>query len=141
MSRRTGTEKTFDVTLLSVIAGSGAMVLVAPDADTILSAKIAQVSAEGSGNFEYNILAGNDIILHGHVPEYSSITFDWPDSYEAPKGSGLYIEALENDGSITLYYTPYDESAGITKLASRTASLNPPLATRTPNNVKGRVKT
>jgi hypothetical protein len=137
MARRAGTEKTFDKTIISFDVASGVMVLVAPDVDKILSPKTVQVSSHGGGNLEYNILAGSDTILHGHVVSNSSDSFEWPDSYELSQGSGLYIESLAQDGSVTIYYTCYDESAGITKVAARAASLNPPLAIRTPNFLNG----
>ena len=140
MTRRTGTEKTLDVTIISFAPASGVMTLVAPDSDKILSPKTAQISSHGGGDLEYNILSGSDIILHGHVGSNTSDVFEWPSDYEIAQGSGLYIESLAQDGSVTLYYTCYDESAGITKIASRAASLNPPLAIRTPNFVKGRSK-
>ena len=137
MARRAGTEKTYDVTIISFAPASGVMELVAPDSDKILSPKTAQISSHLGGNLEYNILAGNDIILHGHVSGNDASTFTWPESYEIAQGSGLYVESLVSDGAITLYYTCYDESAGITKVAARTASLNPPLAIRTPNALNG----
>jgi len=137
MSRRVLAPQVLSVTLDNVITGSGVQTLVAPDTDVILQPKSAVISSHAGGAFEYNILSGSGVILHGHVPSNGSIEVSWPDGFEQPKGSGLFIEPLSNDGSISLYYCVITEAGGITKEAARAAtyvaSLASPKAIRTPN--------
>jgi hypothetical protein len=138
MSRRTLAPQVLSVTLNNVVSGSGIQTLVAPAADVILQPKSAVISSHSGGAFEYNVLSGSTVILHGHVPSNGSMDVSWPDGFEQIKGSGLFIEPLTNDGSISLYYCAISEAGGITKEAARAATYSAyknaaTKATRTPN--------
>jgi len=123
MARRFGTESVCYGLADNIAAGSGVVSLVAPITDTVLAPKSVVLSAHGGGNVEFQLTTNGDVFLHTHIPSNDSHQYTFPDGFELPKGSGIEIEALTNDGSATIYYCKYDESAGITKVASRAASL------------------
>ena len=136
MSRRTSSEKIFHVIIDHAVAASGIQLLVAADADVILSPRSAVISSHAGGNFEYNLLEGGDMFLHGHIPSNDQKQVVWPEGFELAKGSGISINPITNDGSISLYYCVHDESAGVAKVDSRAttyaATLSGPKAIRTP---------
>jgi hypothetical protein len=144
MPRRDGTQQVYHVTIDNIAPGSGVMTLVAPDSDVIIQPKSAVISSHLGGNLEYELRDGADTFLHGHVPSNESQQIAWPDGLELTKGSGVFAEALANDGSITLYYCIINEGAGITKAAARNAtyvaSLASPKAIRTPNRFGDQVE-
>lgn len=121
MSRRFGTEKTLHTTVDPVSGGAVALVING-QTDIILQPKSAVISSHAGGPLEFNLLDGSGVFLHGHVPSNTSITFPFPEGLELTKSSGISIQSVANDGSITLYYCMIDESPGITKVASRAAS-------------------
>lgn len=120
-----------------VEAGSGLYELVAPQSGIVLMPKSAVISSHAGGPFEYQLLDGSGVFLHGHVSSNSQEEITWPEGFELANGSGIYIESLANDGTITLYYSFCDMTPGITKEAARAAtyqaSLLSPKAIRTPN--------
>jgi len=133
MSRRAGSEKT---TVLTINATSGASPLTAlsVDADKVFSPKII-VIANASG-----LTATVTITGLGTFVVATADTFEYELSDVELAIGADYIISTDQTVDVTTYYTLYDESAGITKDAARFASLNPPLATRTPNFLKGRSK-
>jgi hypothetical protein len=145
MSRRTLPGRVYEVTADNV-NGSGVVELVAPDSDLIVVPKSALISAHSGGNFESSLsmASGAAPFLHSHIPSNSSQEYTWPEGYELPKGSGVYITPLANDGAISFYYCLIDESAGVIKSAARTttynASLTTPKATRKPNIFGGQAE-
>lgn len=127
-----------DVTLNSLVS-SGIYELVAPETDVSLFPRSAFISSHGGGPFEFDLTigSGGTPFLHGHVASNESEEITWPKGFELPKGSGIYLSALTNDGSIALYYNACDDSAGISKEQARSAtyvaSVAGPKAIRTPN--------
>lgn len=141
MSRRFGTERCFTAINNLIAAGSGTVVLVAPESNIALSPKYAVIGAHGGGPFEVDITSNGVSFLHIHIPSNDSIPVDWPNGFELAIGSGIEVIPSTNDGSVTLYYSKYDESPGITKVAARAASYvntdGEPKATRLPSDGGG----
>jgi hypothetical protein len=132
MARRNGTEATCYALVDSVAPGSGVLPVVAPATDIVLSPKSVVLSSHGGGNVEFELSVNGTVFLHTHVPSNNSKQILFPEGLEFPKGSGISVESLAADGSVTLYYCKYDESPGVTKVASRAASFNNVTATRAP---------
>lgn len=135
MSRRSTSEKIDWVVIDSVGAGSGLVAVIAPDSNTALAPKSVVVSSHGGGAIEYEFSTNGEVFLHGHVPADDSAEISFPDGLEMPLGSGIEFEVTGSDGSVTLYYVPYDSTPPITKEAARLATYIPSnaTATRTPN--------
>lgn len=151
MARRFGVEKTFlaqpnfDGTPLADIPGGSGQVLIAGDTDLILQPELFVLAGNSAGNVEVLLYhsdnpSPDDIFMHVHIGANNTRDISFPNGWELPKGSGVYIQSVLNDASAMLFYHKYDEGTGVTKVESRTASLNPQV-TRTPNQFGDDAKT
>lgn len=140
MSRKLGTEK---VTIVSgrVTTGGGTRDVIVPALPgTVIGIK--QIIASNQVNSPDSIIFydGADAITPNMtIGASGTLILDelGGDHIELTKGSGLFASTqLVGDIEVFAYYVAYDENAGITKVASRTASLSP-TTTRAPNRFGG----
>ncbi len=130
MSRRFGNENKF--VAQSGMAGLGAGVLVPGVVDLILIPCKVILAGLGVGPADVKLISGESF-LNARVPTDDTVCIPFPDGLELAKSSGITMNITGNLVQVTLYYTVKDESPGITKSASRAASLNP-ITTRNPGS-------
>lgn len=141
MSRRDSGSKTTPINLITPV---GDTVLIAPTEDFIINPSKVCIAGIGSGNATADFksvygtgsgaLADGSIFLSMAIGSYGTECVDLG-SYELAKSSGLAITVGGADIRTTVFYTPIDESPGVTKVASRATSYQNSLgekATRTP---------
>jgi len=128
MFRRFGNEST--LIAQSGMAGLGAGVLVPGVTDLILIPKKVVLAGLGVGPADVKLISGESF-LNARVPTDSTVCI--PLGLELAKSSGITMNISGNLVQVTLYYTTKDESPGITKSASRAASLVP-ITTRNPGS-------
>ena len=119
MSRRPGTENIFTFTDAAVSAGTETMLAATPG--VIYSPR--QIVLAASGSTATAILSCGTTFLTVQVPAGDTTSIELPDGLNCPIGSGVDITVVGGDLAVSLYYVPYDKNPGITKVASRAASL------------------
>lgn len=120
MSRRFGTENIL-IANDPVISSPGGS-LLSPSPDTIYSPRKIVLAASGAGSTVE--LLCDTTLLTAYVPGGDTIDVELPEGINCTKGSGISVTVNGGNIAATLYYVPYDESAGITKVESRAVSLS-----------------
>ena len=121
MSRRFGTENIFHAYALGVVPGAS---LLPPTPGFIYSPRKIVLSTPGaSATVDFVHASGAAPFLQGvTVPATDTVCVNLPEGLNCPKGSGIDIVVSGGSVNVNLYYVPYDESPGITKVAARTAT-------------------
>ena len=143
MARRFGTEKV-SIANGAVTTGGGTLDVIIPAQDGIVIG-INQLIASNQANSLNTIrfYNGNTPITPNMALGASgTLILDvfGGSQLELSTGSGLFGSSdLAGNIQTTIYYVAHDEGAGVTKVASRAASLSP-ITVRTPNRFGGQTE-
>ena len=137
MARRSTVEKVLIATG-NFTAGTGELVTAV--SDSILAPKEVCIAAGGSAaSVTLTHGAASGLFLTASVPANDTACVFFPDGLELTKGDNIEV-TTDQTVDVTLHYCLYDESAGVTKVASRAATFSNVTVTRAPNAVPGQAQ-
>lgn len=120
MSRRFSTENIFNVYASGVAAPGTTLVSAAPGVN-LSPRKIVLATPGATATVELS--DGTTTFLGVQVPSTDTVCIELPEGLNLPVGSGIDMTVSGGNVAASLFYIPYDNNPGITKVASRAASL------------------
>ena len=143
MARRFGTEKV-SIANSNVTSGSGTLDVIIPAQDGVIIGINQLIASNQAGSINTIRFYDGATPITPNMALGASGTLILDDvggsQLELSTGSGLFGSSdLAGLIQTTIYYVSHDESAGITQVASRAASLSP-ITTRAPNSFGGQTE-